>query len=105
MLLAEFYSARLDEDEAWAIAASADIGRPAPDSGEHWQWQRHHDEQVITPDLSAGLDPFSDDQPVSLRSAENYPYDGISGSGPHLVIWRLHDDIGTLTHGIAGHLA
>lgn len=53
--IATFLRARLDEDEAWARAASqpyeyADEGSKAPEGGVHWQWVAGENWEPTKPD-------------------------------------------------------
>lgn len=73
--------AQLDEDEAWARAASkpypyADDGAKAPDGGVHWQWAAGENWEPVTP--NPVLDEFVAEpgHPCYLLTVEEWPTNG-----------------------------
>ncbi len=97
--LTAFVKARLDEDERFALAASArelGEGDPVP-GGEHWRWECCKDDTPVDPELDIAngeMYALSHDEAVyhgcggyemGLRSVEQYPTMSV-GPLPHLVL-------------------
>lgn len=77
MTLTEFLLARIAEDEAAARAAE----------GLHWQWVGDQTDREVSPDPM--LDEYLygvDQENVSLRSVETFPYRSLAGEGPRFLI-------------------
>lgn len=107
-----FLTARLDELEALALAASGKDG--AATEGEHWQWvysDRDHGDSYGR----EGLVSFREDDPVefelwreyiapavSLRSVEEYPSTYV-GELPHFVVCCTDDQEPRTARHIAYH--
>ncbi|MET8827527.1 DUF6221 family protein [Streptomyces sp. NPDC004610] len=81
--LAHWLSARLDEDEHTARAASRRHGEPGPPGGVRWRWEDPETDETVVPDLDRGEYVGGDTEVdggdlgegvvVALRSAETWP--------------------------------
>jgi hypothetical protein len=106
--LIAFIRARIDEDERWALAASAPYpyaaGDPkVPAGGLHWEWVTGDNWDTVTPDPVLG-EHVADGDPVWLASRERWP----SSTRPDDPRWQMRrtygEDIQEMDAAAAGHI-
>jgi hypothetical protein len=102
--LVAFLQARLDEDEQWALAASAPYpyadGEPGvPQAGVRWQWVEGPDWEPTQPDPAVDEFVAEPGMACNLVSVETWP------AGGRMMRRRFATEIIELDSAAAGHIA
>jgi hypothetical protein len=107
MTLVEFLTARLDEDEQWALSASAPyqyaVGNPpVPDGGVHWTWVVGENWTPVTPDpVTDEFLSIGDDWSCNLATVEQWQ----SVNGKWMMRRTYAGTIQEMDPSAAGHIA